>query len=96
MTAPIASGGSEFAGWDLHPLESAALPRRTPRAVIPIARRFDEVLAEINRIPPRDLVDCAIKLHCLADPMHGIETGTLAGDLLALRQVAQFLGQVAG
>jgi hypothetical protein len=37
----------------------------------------------------------AIKLHCLADPMHGIETGTLAGDLLALRQVAQFLGQVA-
>jgi hypothetical protein len=30
MTAPIASGGSEFAGWDLHPLESAALPRRTP------------------------------------------------------------------
>ena len=31
MTAPIASGGSEFAGWDLHPLESAALPRRTPK-----------------------------------------------------------------
>ena len=30
MTAPIASGGSEFAGWGLHPLESAALPRRTP------------------------------------------------------------------
>jgi hypothetical protein len=30
MTAPIASGGSEFAGWDLHPLESAALSRRTP------------------------------------------------------------------
>jgi hypothetical protein len=30
MTAPIASGGSEFAGWDLHPLESAALTRRTP------------------------------------------------------------------
>jgi hypothetical protein len=24
MTAPIASGGSEFAGWVLHPLESAA------------------------------------------------------------------------
>jgi hypothetical protein len=32
MPAPIASGGSEFAGWDLHPLESAALPRRTPEA----------------------------------------------------------------
>ena len=30
MTAPIASGGSEFAGWGLHPLESAALSRRTP------------------------------------------------------------------
>src|SRR5689334_11822444 len=30
MTAPIASGGSEFAGWALHPLESDALPRRTP------------------------------------------------------------------
>jgi len=25
MTAPVASGGSEFAGWGLHPLESAAL-----------------------------------------------------------------------
>ena len=34
MTAPIASGGSEFAGWGLHPLESAALPRRTPTEVI--------------------------------------------------------------
>ena len=33
MTAPIASGGSEFAGWGLHPLESAALARRTPIAV---------------------------------------------------------------
>ncbi len=26
----IASGGSEFAGWGLHTLESAALSRRTP------------------------------------------------------------------
>jgi hypothetical protein len=34
MTAPIASGGSDFAGWGLHPLESAALPRPTPIAVI--------------------------------------------------------------
>ena len=34
MTAPVASGGSEFAGWDLHPLESAALSRRTSRAEI--------------------------------------------------------------
>ena len=29
MTAPIASGWSEFAGWDSHPLESAAFARRT-------------------------------------------------------------------
>ena len=34
MTAPIASGGSEFAGWGLHPLESAALPRRTPKSAL--------------------------------------------------------------
>jgi hypothetical protein len=34
MTAPIASGWSEFAGWDLHPLESAAFTRRTPMADI--------------------------------------------------------------
>jgi len=31
MTAPIASGWSEFAGWGLHPLESAAFARRTPK-----------------------------------------------------------------
>src|SRR6516164_945637 len=29
MTAPVASGGSEFAGWDLRPLENAVLSRRT-------------------------------------------------------------------
>jgi hypothetical protein len=33
MTAPVASGWS-VAGWDLHPLESAAFPRRTPEAAI--------------------------------------------------------------
>jgi hypothetical protein len=32
MTAPIASGGSEITGWALHPLERAALSRRTPIA----------------------------------------------------------------
>ena len=32
MTAPVASGGSEFAGWGFHPLESAALSRRTSGA----------------------------------------------------------------
>ena len=30
MTAPVASGGSEFAGWAFHPLESPAFARRTP------------------------------------------------------------------
>ena len=34
MPAPVASGWSDFAGWALHPLESAALARRTPKAVI--------------------------------------------------------------
>jgi hypothetical protein len=29
-TAPIASGRSDIAGWDLHPLRNAALSRRTP------------------------------------------------------------------
>ena len=33
IAAPVASGWS-VAGWDLHPLESAALSRRTPKAVI--------------------------------------------------------------
>jgi len=32
MTAPVASGWSELAGWGFHPLESAAFARRTPRA----------------------------------------------------------------
>jgi hypothetical protein len=30
MTAPIASGWSKIAGWVSHPLENAALARRTP------------------------------------------------------------------
>ncbi|MDE2493326.1 MAG: hypothetical protein KGL97_05405, partial [Alphaproteobacteria bacterium] len=34
MTAPIASGWSEVAGRASHPLESAALSRRTPSSVI--------------------------------------------------------------
>ncbi len=34
ITAPIASGWSEIAGWDSHPLENAALARRTPTADI--------------------------------------------------------------
>ncbi len=35
ITAPIASGWSEIAGWDSHPLRNAALSRRTP---IPVSR----------------------------------------------------------
>jgi hypothetical protein len=31
ITAPIASGWSEFAGWVSHPLENAAFARRTPK-----------------------------------------------------------------
>jgi hypothetical protein len=34
MTAPVASGWSELAGWGFHPLESAAFARRTPGADI--------------------------------------------------------------
>src|ERR1700694_3526503 len=34
MPAPVASGWSDVAGGDLHPLESAALSRRTPQAAI--------------------------------------------------------------
>ena len=34
MPAPVASGWSDVAGWASHPLESAALSRRTPLAVI--------------------------------------------------------------
>jgi hypothetical protein len=31
MTAPIASGWSNIAGWDSHPLRNAALARRTQK-----------------------------------------------------------------
>ena len=34
MTAPIASGWSNIAGWDSHPLRNAAFARRTPTTVI--------------------------------------------------------------
>ena len=40
MTAPVASGGSEFAGWGFHPLESAAFARRTSRAAVSGSSRF--------------------------------------------------------
>ena len=34
MPAPVASSWSDLAGWALHPLESAAFSRRTPKWVI--------------------------------------------------------------
>ena len=37
ITAPIASGWSEFAGWDSHPLENATFARRTPVPDIPVS-----------------------------------------------------------
>jgi len=37
MTAPIASGWSNIAVWDSHPLRNAAFARRTPLSVIPEA-----------------------------------------------------------
>jgi hypothetical protein len=48
MTAPVASGGSEFAGWGLHPLESAAFARRTPIAVVLRQGTFVEVQSGAN------------------------------------------------
>jgi hypothetical protein len=39
MTAPVASGGSEFAGWNLRPLENAAFARRTSKAGVPVFSR---------------------------------------------------------
>jgi hypothetical protein len=45
IAAPVASGWS-VAGWDLHPLESAALSRRTPRPDVlqtsPAKLRYDD------------------------------------------------------
>jgi hypothetical protein len=38
MTAPVASGWSDLAGWGLHPLESAAFSRRTQMAAVPRRR----------------------------------------------------------
>jgi hypothetical protein len=39
MTAPVASGCA-VAGWDLHPLESAAFARRTPQAAVGFKSAF--------------------------------------------------------
>ena len=56
MTAPVASGGSEFAGWGLHPLESAAFARRTPNADETAPKAFLERYARF-RIALRATMD---------------------------------------
>jgi len=50
MTAPIASGWSNIAGWDLHPLRNAALARRTPESDIPnvTGKVSDAATSDIN------------------------------------------------
>jgi hypothetical protein len=58
-----------------------------------MSHRFQAVIETINRTPPEDLTDCRIKIARLADPVQGMKE---PGDMLALRQVADFLGQVAG
>ncbi len=50
MTAPIASGGSEFTGWGLHPLESAALHGAHPK------RKFGSQLSMTGVDPQRSFV----------------------------------------
>jgi hypothetical protein len=57
-----------------------------------LSRRFGQVIAEINTTPPENIGDCRIKIARIADLLHGIEAGIDdPDDMLALRQVAQFL-----
>jgi len=53
MTAPIASGESEFAGWGLHPLESAAFARRTSKADMALGNSLAGITPE-TRNPVHD------------------------------------------
>jgi len=52
MTAPIASGGSDVAGWGLHPLESAAFARRTPIPGVPVLDPDTSREMEHDAAPP--------------------------------------------
>src|SRR5271166_6965086 len=61
MTAPVASGGSEFAGRDLHPLESAAFARRTPIADLR-ADEFDVHTTSDSGNPPECAKICPPRL----------------------------------
>jgi hypothetical protein len=51
MPAPVASGWSDIAGWGLHPLESAALSRRTPESVARAAER-------LRALMPTSVISC--------------------------------------
>jgi hypothetical protein len=56
MTAPIASGWNNIAGWDLHPLRNAAFARRTPKAVIQHRQNGDPKAAVIaHAYSPKEL-----------------------------------------
>jgi hypothetical protein len=48
MTAPIASGWSNIAGWDSHPLENAAFARRTPTPALPGSKKGDPKAADME------------------------------------------------
>ena len=61
MTAPIASGWSEIAGWDSHPLRNAALSRRTHSA---------DLLAELTTCLLSMQSDGS-QLACLSPPLFG-------------------------
>ena len=52
MAAPVASGGSEFPGWGLHPLESAAFARRTSRTDVQDNRTKFRSRSETGRQQP--------------------------------------------
>ena len=65
MTAPVASGGSNVAGWDSHPLESATLSWRTSNSgeqeIENLQREIrrlqleQDLLKKANEIPKKDL-----------------------------------------
>ena len=53
MTAPIASGWSNIAGWDLHPLRNAAFARRTPKSDIHRLKAYVSVVAIVYAVACR-------------------------------------------
>jgi len=69
MTAPVASGWSDLAGWDSHPLESAAFARRTRRAAIAdydgLRRSWTDSRTTLNREGRRVVVDPDVDPACV-------------------------------